>query len=120
VTGTATPWSRVGDDLLVILQGNLDDRAVLQVEQVVTSLVATGGVRGVVIDASKLKVVDSFMARVLTRVVVMIRLMGAETVVAGIQPAVAITLVEMGLSLGSVRTALTPARGLAALQRSSG
>lgn len=102
------------------LRGNLDDSAVLRLEEEATTWVARTGVRGVIVDVSGLTVVDSFMARVIARVVEMIRLLGAETVVVGIQPAVAITLVELGLPMNQVHTALNAGQGLAMLRRLNG
>jgi rsbT antagonist protein RsbS len=111
------PIIRLGPYLLVSLQGDLDDEAVLSLESELTSRVTKARARGVLIDVSGLTVVDSFIARVIARVAAMIRLLGAETVVVGIQPAVAITLVELGIGMGQVPTALNPAEGMAMLRR---
>jgi rsbT antagonist protein RsbS len=101
---------RMGEDLLVTLQGDLDDRTVESIERAVTDEVA-------LIDVSGLAVVDSFVARVLGRLVAMIRLLGADATIVGIRPPVAITLVELGVSLGHVNTALNPGQGMARLRR---
>jgi rsbT antagonist protein RsbS len=111
------PLMRVGDTLLVSLQGDLDDATVIRIEEQVTSEVARTGAAGTLIDVSGLTVVDSFIARVLARVVAMIRLLGSEAAVVGIQPAVAITLVELGVPMGELNTALNAEQGLALLRR---
>jgi rsbT antagonist protein RsbS len=110
------PMLRMGNDLLITLQGDLDDATVEHIEQVVTQEVARANATGALIDISGLAVVDSFVARVLARLVAMIRLLGAEATVVGIQPAVAITLVELGVPMGHVRTALNAEQGLAQLR----
>jgi len=107
---------RMGTDLLITLQGDLDDTTVEHVEHEVTREVARVHATGVLIDISGLAVVDSFVARVLARLVAMIRLLGARTTVVGIQPAVAITLVELGVPMRHVRTALNAEQGLAHLR----
>lgn len=107
---------RMGNDLLITLQGDLDDATVEHIEQVVTKEVARANASGALIDISGLAVVDSFVARVLARLVAMIRLLGAEATVVGIQPAVAITLVELGVPMGHVRTALNAEQGMAQLR----
>jgi rsbT antagonist protein RsbS len=108
---------RVGDTLLVTLQGDLDDATVIRIEDRLTQEVARTGATGLLIDVSALDVVDSFIARVLARVVGMIRLLGAQAAIVGIQPAVAITLVELGVPMGHLDTALNAEQGLALLQR---
>jgi len=108
---------RMGPDLLVTLQGDLDDRAVESIEREVTAEVVRGHARGALIDVSGLAVVDSFVATVLGRLVNMIRLLGAETTIVGIRPPVAITLVELGISLRHVNTALNAEQGMARLRR---
>jgi rsbT antagonist protein RsbS len=110
------PMLRMGSDLLITLQGDLDDATVEHIEQVVTMEVARAQATGALIDISGLAVVDSFVARVLARLVAMIRLLGAEASIVGIQPAVAITLVELGVPMGHVRTALNAEQGLAQLR----
>jgi rsbT antagonist protein RsbS len=111
------PIMRMGSDLLVTLQGDLDDRTVESIEREVTDEVARTHARGALIDVSGLAVVDSFVARVLGRLVGMIRLLGADATIVGIRPPVAITLVELGVSLGHVNTALNPEQGMARLRR---
>jgi rsbT antagonist protein RsbS len=111
------PILRIEDTLLVALQGDLDDSAVVRIEEQLTREVARTRVGGVLIDVSGLTVVDSFIAWVLARVVAMIRLLGAEAAVVGISPAVAITLVELGVSMGHLDTALNAEQGLALLRR---
>lgn len=117
MTPETVPVIRLGDNLLVSLQGDLDDAAVLHLERELTAWTARTHAEGVLIDLSGLAVVDSFIARVIARIVAMIRLLGAEAVVVGIQPAVAITLVELGISMDHVHTALNAGHGMALLQR---
>lgn len=111
------PVMQIGDTLLVTLQGDLDDAAVLRIERQLTQKVADTRAAGVLIDVSGLSVVDSFIARVLARVVGMIRLLGAQAAIVGITPAVAITLVELGVPMGHLDTALNAEQGLALLRR---
>lgn len=111
------PILRVGDDLLVSLQGDVDDKTILHLEAQITQEIARTSAQGVLIDVSGLLVVDSFIARVIARVVGMIRLLGAEAVVVGMQPAVAITLVELGVDLTQIHTALDAERGMRLLSR---
>ena len=111
------PIMRIGDTLLIALQGDLDDSAVVRIEDRLAQEVARVSARGVLIDVSGLTVVDSFIARVLARVVSMIRLLGAQAAVVGISPAVAITLVELGLTVQGVKTALNVERGFALISR---
>jgi rsbT antagonist protein RsbS len=111
------PITRLGDTLLISLQGDLDDTTVMQVEEQLTTEVARTGAQGTIIDVSGLTVVDSFIARVIARVAGMIRLLGAEAAVVGIQPAVAITLVELGVPMGHLNTALNAEQGMALLRR---
>lgn len=111
------PIMRIGDTLMVTLQGDLDDVTVLRIEDQVTHEVARTRATGTIIDVSGLDVVDSFIARVIARVVAMIRLLGSEAAVVGIQPAVAITLVELGVSMGQLDTALNAEQGMALLRR---
>lgn len=111
------PIMRVGETLLVSLQGDLDDSTVVRIEEQLTREVARTGASGTLIDVSGLTVVDSFTARVLSRVAAMIRLLGAQAVIVGISPAVAITLVELGVATGNLNTALNAEQGLALLGR---
>lgn len=111
------PITRLGDVLLVILQGDLDDSTVTLIEERVTSEVVRVHARGTLIDISGLAVVDSFVARVIARAAAMIRLLGSAAVVVGIQPAVAITLVELGVPMGDIHTALNAEQGMRLLER---
>lgn len=111
------PVMQIGDTLLVALQGDLDDTTVIQIEEQLTREIARTGASGMLIDVSRLSVVDSFIARVLARIVAMVRLLGAQAAIVGIQPAVAITLVELGVPMGHLDTALNAEQGLALLQR---
>jgi len=110
------PMMRMGDNVLVTLLGDLDDRTVEEIEQRVTVEVARTQARGALIDVSGLAVVDSFVARVIARLVAMIRLLGAEATIVGIQPAVAITLVELGVPMRHVHTALNAQQGMLRLR----
>ena len=110
------PIMRMGSNLLVTLQGNLEDTTVEQIERAVTQEVARTRASGVLIDVSGLSIVDSFVARVIARLVAMIRLLGAEATIVGLQPAVAITLVELGVPMRHVRTALNAEQGMAQLR----
>ena len=111
------PVMRIADTLLVTLQGDLDDATVIRIENQLTHEVARTGAAGMLIDVSGLTAVDSFVARVLARIVGMIQLLGAQAAVVGIQPAVAITLVELGVPMGHLNTALNAQQGLALLDR---
>jgi rsbT antagonist protein RsbS len=115
--GEIVPIMRIGDTLLVALQGELDDTTVVRIEDQLTKEVARTHATGTLIDVSGLSVVDSFIARVIARVIGMVRLLGAEAVVVGIQPAVAITLVELGVPMGHLDTALNAEQGMALLRR---
>ncbi|HYZ00268.1 MAG TPA: STAS domain-containing protein [Candidatus Binatia bacterium] len=111
------PVIRLGDTLLVTLQGDLDDAAAMRIEDRVTREVARTGAKGTLIDVSGLPIVDSFIARELARVAAMLRLLGSEAVIVGLQPAVAITLVELGLPMRRLHTALNAEQGMALLRR---
>ncbi|WP_329344390.1 STAS domain-containing protein [Streptomyces sp. NBC_01352] len=106
VTGHV-PVLRLGDVLLVTLQGDLHDSTAQQLQQDIGETVVGTGVRGVVIDISGVEIVDSFLGRVLAEIAAQASLLAARTVVAGMRPAVAITLVELGLTLPGLRTALS-------------
>jgi rsbT antagonist protein RsbS len=106
----------MGEFLLVTIQVDLHDRLALQLQDDLTSRVAATGARGVLIDISALEMVDSFIGRTIANIAGMARILDAHTVVTGMQPAVAITLVELGLSLPGVRTALNVDRGMALLR----
>lgn len=110
------PIMRMGSNLLVTLQGNLEDTTVEQIERAVTHEVARTAATGVLVDVSGLSIVDSFVARVIARLVGMVGLLGADATIVGLQPAVAITLVELGVPMGHVRTALNAEQGIARLR----
>jgi rsbT antagonist protein RsbS len=110
------PILRMGDLLLVTIQVDMHDRLAMQLQDDLTSRVVQAGTRGVLIDISSLEIVDSFIGRMLGNISEMTRVLDAETVVVGMQPAVAITLVELGLSLPGIRTALNVERGMALLR----
>ena len=112
------PVLRIGDVLLVSIQTDLDDQAVSNLQEDLAAEVVDTGARGVVIDITAVDIVDSFVGRMLATIASISRMLDAETVVVGMRPAVAITLVELGLSLGGVRTALTLEKGLRLLDRS--
>jgi rsbT antagonist protein RsbS len=106
------PVLRMGEFLLVTIQVDMHDQLALQLQDDLTNRIAQTGARGVLIDISSLQVVDSFIGRMLANIAGMARVLDAATVVVGMQPAVAITLVELGLSLPGVRTALNVERGM--------
>ena len=99
------PILRLGPVLIVSVQGDLPDSVAVALRRDVGTQVSSGGIRGVILDVSGVMIVDSYLARVLTEIAADCTLLGAGTVVAGIQPAVAITLVEMGLRLDGARMA---------------
>ncbi|MEQ8146395.1 STAS domain-containing protein [Streptomyces sp. OP7] len=101
------PVLRLGDVLLVTLQGDLHDSMASQLQQDLAETIAASRVTGVVIDISGVEIVDSFLGRVLAETAAQTELLAARTVVAGMRPAVAITLVELGLTFPELRTALT-------------
>jgi rsbT antagonist protein RsbS len=107
----------MGDFLLVTIQVDMHDRIAMTLQDDLTGMIASTGARGVLIDISSLDIVDSFIGRMLANIASMARVLDAATVVTGMRPAVAITLVELGLALPGVRTALTVERGMALLQR---
>jgi rsbT antagonist protein RsbS len=105
----------MGAFLLVTIQVDMHDRLVTTLQDDLTTRIAETGAHGVLIDISSLDMVDSFIGRMIGNIAAMSRILDAETVVVGIQPAVAITLVELGLSLEGVRTALNVEKGMALL-----
>jgi len=111
------PILRIGANVLISLQGDLDDTTVVGIESAIMREVSRSRTTGTLIDVSGLAMVDSFIARVIARMAAMTRLLGAETVIVGIQPAVAITLVEMGVAMADLNTALNAEQGMAMLQR---
>jgi rsbT antagonist protein RsbS len=110
------PILRMGNFLLVTIQVDLHDRLALALQDDLTTRVAETRARGVLLDISSLETVDSFIGRTISNIASMSRILDAETVVVGMQPAVAITLVELGLSLARVRTALNVERGMEMLR----
>ena len=111
------PILQMGEFLLVTIQVDMHDRLALQLQDDLTERVAASGARGVLIDISALEVVDSFIGRMIANIAGMARVLDAQTVVTGMRPAVAITLVELGLTLTGVRTALNIDRGMALLRK---
>src|SRR5580658_2883998 len=110
------PILRMGPFLLVTIQVDLYDRLALNLEADLVQMVSKTQARGVLIDISAVSIVDSFMGRIIGNIASMSRILDAETVVVGMQPAVAITLVELGLPLKGVHTALNVEKGMALLQ----
>lgn len=112
------PILKMGAFLLVTIQVDMHDRLALTLQDDLTSQIVKHRSRGVLIDISTLEMVDSFIGRMLGTIASMARLLDAETVVVGMQPSVAITLVELGLSLQGIRTALDVEKGMTLLQSS--
>jgi rsbT antagonist protein RsbS len=110
------PILRMGKSLLVTIQVDLQDQTALQLQDDLSAQIERTGARGVLIDISAVEIVDSFIGRMLSNISSIARVLDAVTVVVGMQPAVAITLVELGLSLDGVRTALNVERGMAMLR----
>ena len=106
------PILRIGDYLLVSIQVDMHDRLAMSLQDDLTDRIATTHAQGVLIDISSLEIVDSFIGRTLGSIAAMSRVLDAETVLVGMRPAVAITLVELGMSLEGIRTALDVDRGL--------
>ncbi len=114
------PILRMGQFLLVTIQIDLYDRLALNLESDLVQMVNKTGARGVLIDISAVSIVDSFMGRILGNIASMSRILDAETVVVGMQPAVAITLIELGLPLNGVYTALNVEKGMELLYNKIG
>lgn len=110
------PILRMGDYLLVTIQVDMHDRLAMTLQDDLTQRISETSARGVLIDISSLEMVDSFIGRMLANIAAMSRVLDAETVVVGMQPAVAITLVELGLSLPGIRTALNVDAGMELLR----
>lgn len=108
----SVPILKIGSTLLVSIQVDLQDDSALQLQEDLADRIVRTGARGVIIDISGLEIVDSFIGRMLASIAGISRVLDATTVVVGMRPAVAITMVELGLSLGGVRTALDVERGL--------
>jgi rsbT antagonist protein RsbS len=111
------PILKIGDVLLVSIQVDLQDQVALQLQEDLADRIVATGCHGVVIDISGLDIVDSFVGRTLATIAAISRVLDAETVVVGMRPAVAITLVELGLSLPGIRTALNVELGMEMLVR---
>jgi rsbT antagonist protein RsbS len=112
------PILKMGEFLLVTIQVDMHDRLAMALQDDLTKAISQMEARGVLIDISSLEIVDSFIGRMLSNIAGMSRILDAETVVVGMQPAVAITLVELGLSLPGVRTALNVDAGMDLLRES--
>jgi rsbT antagonist protein RsbS len=114
------PILGMGKLLLVTIQVDMHDRLAMTLQDDLTARISATGARGVLLDISSLEIVDSFIGRMISNIAAMARVLDAETVVVGMQPAVAITLVELGLSLPGVRTALNVEKGMALLHALAG
>ena len=112
------PILRMGEYLLVTIQVDMHDRLAMALQDDLTNKITQTRAKGVLIDISSLEIVDSFIGRMLANIAAMSRILDAQTVVVGMQPAVAITLVELGLSLQGVRTALNVEKGMELLRDS--
>jgi rsbT antagonist protein RsbS len=106
------PILKMGDCLLVTIQVDMHDRLAMALRDDLTERITTDRARGVLVDISALDMVDSFIGRMLSELASMSRVLDAVTVVVGMRPAVAITLVELGLNMASVRTALNVEKGM--------
>lgn len=111
------PILKIGHFLMVAIQVDLYDRLALNLEADLVQAVSKTGARGVLIDISSVSIVDSFMGRILGNIAGMSKILDADTVIVGMQPAVAITLVELGLPLRGVQTALNVEKGMELLQQ---
>jgi rsbT antagonist protein RsbS len=114
------PILKMGDCLLVSIQVDMHDRLAMTLQDDLTQKIVSARAKGVLIDISSLEVVDSFIGRMLANIAGMARVLDADTVVVGMRPAVAITLVELGLSLTGVRTALNIEKGMQLIRRAGG
>ncbi|MEH2390605.1 MAG: STAS domain-containing protein [Nostoc sp.] len=112
------PILKMGNLLLVTIQVDMHDRLAMTLQDDLTNRITQTHAHGVLIDISALEIVDSFIGRILSNIARMSRVLDAQTVVVGMQPAVAITLVELGLSLTGIRTALNVEKGMALLRSS--
>ena len=110
------PILKMGEFLLVSIQVDMHDRLAMTLQDDLTARIVQTGAHGVLIDITSLEVVDSFIGRMIANIAAMSRVLDASTVVVGMRPAVAITLVELGLSLEGVRTALNIERGMEVLR----
>src|SRR5271156_6348018 len=114
------PILKMGDYLLITIQVDMHDKLALTLQNDLTEQIVRHKSKGILIDISSLEIVDSFIGRMLGIIASMSRLLDAETVVVGMQPAVAITLVELGLSMKGIRTALNVEKGMAVLRATLG
>jgi rsbT antagonist protein RsbS len=114
------PILRMGDFLLVTIQVDMHDQLAMRLQEDLTNAITKARTTGVLIDISSLTMVDSFIGRMLANISGMSKILDAETVVVGMRPAVAITLVELGLQLPGVRTALNVDQGMEMLRRNTG
>lgn len=112
------PILKMGSFLLVTIQVDMHDQLAMTLQEDLTHRIVATNAKAVLIDISALSIVDSFIGRMLAGIAGMAHILDAETVVVGMQPAVAITLVELGLSLDGIRTALNVDRGMALLRKS--
>lgn len=113
------PILRMGSCLLVTIQVDMHDQLALTLQDDLTQRIVRDKARGVLMDISALDMVDSFIGRMISNIAAMSRILDAQTVVVGMQPAVAITLVELGLDLKGVRTALNVEKGMSLLQQAA-
>ena len=111
------PILKMGKALLITIQVEMHDKLALVLEEDLTERISSTGAKGVLIDISSLEIVDSFIGRMLDNIAAVSRVLDADTVVVGMRPAVAITLVELGLSLAGVKTALNVERGMQLIQQ---
>jgi rsbT antagonist protein RsbS len=110
------PILKMGEYLLVTIQVDMHDRVVMTLQDDLTERIVKDGARGVLLDISSVEIVDSFIGRMIGNIAAMSRVLDADTVVVGMRPAVAITLVELGMTLPGVRTALDVEAGMAMLE----
>ena len=110
------PILKVGNCLLVTIQVDMHDQLAMQLQEDLTAQISKYASRGVLIDISSLEIVDSFIGRMLANIAAMSRVLDAQTVLTGMQPAVAITLVELGMALPGIKTALNVERGMQLLK----
>lgn len=111
------PILKVGDCLLVTIQVDMHDQLAISLQEDLTDQIARHASKGVLIDISSLEIVDSFIGRMLANIAAMSKVLDAQTVLTGMQPAVAITLVELGMSLPGIKTALNVERGMELLKK---
>lgn len=116
----AVPVVRIGNALVAAMQEDIDDSSALELADRLAEQVSRHGARGVVLDVAAAQFVDSFISKVIADIAQVCQLLGAQVIVAGMRPAVAITLVELGLTLNGVRTALTVDDAMSALEGGAG